>query len=257
MPVKPVEALIRGLEILEALSANPPGLRLKEVTELTGLPKATAYRILQTLIAKNYVHYFTDSGEFRLGPKVMSLGYSTLSGFDLVSTAEPYIAELSRTIGQNVNLGTLDGSEVVYIIRIKVRRILGINLAVGSRLAAYSTAIGRALLAFIPPNELEKVIALTAQEPEAARQIGPGGSILKEKLKAVRKKGYVLMEDEFVAGLRSVAVPVLSAQGFAEAAINVPVFSQQCSRQELEEQHLPLVLKTAKTISSLRGYLPS
>ncbi|MGD8563227.1 MAG: IclR family transcriptional regulator [Desulfarculaceae bacterium] len=256
MPVKKVESLSRGLDILEVLSANPSGLKLQEITRRVGLPRATTYRLLQTLIAKDHVHYFKGTATFRLGPKVMSLGFSALSGLDLVKLAEPYLKRLSRTIRQNVNLGILDKTEIVYVIRIKVRRILGIELSVGSRLSAYNSAMGEALLAYLEPEELDSVLSEMAQDPKTASQIGPQGEILREKLDQVRSLGYALSEDEFVKGLRSVAVPVFNAQGLAEAAINVPVFSQLCTREELIEQHLPLVLETSQTISKLRGYRP-
>lgn len=254
MAVKTVESLVRGLDVLEVLAANPPSLKLKEVTERVDLPKATTYRILQTLIARNYVHYFKDSAEFRLGPKVMSLGYSSLSELDIVAVAQPYITELSGKIKQNVNLGIVDGSEVVYVIRTKVRSILGINLVVGSRLPAHNTSVGQALLAFMPPDGLEEIVSHISRDRQTAAQIGPDGDILKQRLNQVREQGYASMEDEFVRGLRAIAVPIFNAQGFAEAAINVPVFTQQCSRKEMLEKHLPLVVETAGTISSLRGF---
>lgn len=256
MSVKVVESLLKGLKVMEAVAQHPQGQSLPEITRDTGLPKATAYRMLQSLVASNYLHYFEDTAKYRLGPKVMSLGMSALTSQDLAPLAEPYLRELSRNIGQNVNLGILDGTEVVYIIRIKVRRILGIDLAVGSRLPAYNSAIGWALLAFASPERLQVILQQITQDEEIARQVGPHGVNLLQRLERIGKQGYALGEDEYVAGLRSVAVPVFNQNGHAEAAINVPVFSQLCSKQELLGQYLPLVLETAQTISQLRGYTP-
>ena len=256
MPVKPVESLKKGLELLEVLAAHAPSLKLQEITRLSGLPRATVYRLLQTLVAQGYVHYFPSTATFRLGPKVMSLGFSALSGFDLAEVAEPYLRELSQRIEQNVNLGILDGGDVVYIIRVKARRILGIDLAVGSRLSAHNSAIGRALLAYLDPGALEKVIGAMSQDPAAAASIGPQGRLLKQKLAQVRRLGYALSEDEFETGLCSVAVPVMGPGGQVEAAVNLPVFSQLCTRRELLEQYLPELVKTAGVISELRGRRP-
>ncbi len=256
MSVKAVESLIKGLRVLEAVALHPQGQSLPEITRDTGFPKATAYRLLQTLVASNYLHYFEESAKYRLGPKVMSLGMSSLASQDLASLANPYLKELSRRIGQNVNLGILDGMEVVYIIRIKVRRILGIDLVVGSRLPAYNSAIGWALLAYASPERLQEVLDEIAGNQEATHQAGPQGANLLKRLERVRREGYALGEDEYIAGLRSVAVPVFNQTGYAEAAINVPVFSQLCSKQELLGDHLPLVLETAQTISQLRGFTP-
>jgi IclR family pca regulon transcriptional regulator len=241
---------------MEAVARHPHGQSLPEVIRETGLPKATAYRMLQTLVGSNYLHYFEDTAKYQLGPKVMSLGMSSLAGQDLAPLAEPHLKELSRRIGQNVNLGILDGGEVVYIIRIKVRRILGIDLVVGSRLPAHNSAIGWALLAFAAPERMQVVLDQIAADEELAHQVGPRGVNLMKRLERIREQGYALGDDEYVAGLRSVAVPVFNQTGYAEASINVPVFSQFCSKQELLGQYLPLVLETADTISQLRGYTP-
>lgn len=254
MPVKPVDSLLKGLSVLEALARHPGGLALPEVVAGTGLPKATAYRMLKTLTGSGYLLYFPGTATYRLGPKVMSLGMSALAGQDLAGLSDPLLRELSKRIGQNVNLGILDGGEVVYIIRIKVRRILGIDLTVGSRLSAHNTAIGLALLAFMDSKALPETIDLIARDPQAAKDIGAAGNRLLERLEGVRRRGYALIEDEYFAGLMSVAVPILGRDGLAEGAINVPVFSQLCSQEELLEQYLPRVLETARTISQLRGH---
>ncbi len=257
MAVRLVDSLLKGLGVMEALARNPQGLALPDIVRETGLPKATAYRLLRTLVAGNYLHYFADSTRYLLGPKVMSLGMSALAGLDLASLAEPYLRALSRRIGQNVNLGILDRGEVVYIIRVKVRRILGIDLAVGSRLGAHNTAIGLALLAFMDPERLPAVIEPLGRDPRTAEEIGPGGQRLLDRLAWVRQRGYALLEDEYFVGLSSVAVPVFDRTGWAEGAINIPVFNQLCSRRELLGEYLPQALEAARTISELRGHAPA
>ena len=257
MPVKKVQALQKGLEVLHTLAQHGPSLKLQEITQLSGMHKATVYRLLQTLIEDDYVHYFSDTATFRPGPKVMSLGYGALAGQDLAETSEPYLRELSARIGQNVNLGVLDGVQVIYLIRIKVRRILNIDLTVGSRLNAYNSAIGEALLAYLEPEALDNVLTAMSDDAAVAAEIGPGGSLLRKKLARVRSRGYALTEDEFQLGLSSVAAPVMGAGGKMEGALNLPVFSQMTTRQELLEEYLPELMKTAKTISTLRGYRPA
>ncbi|OPY58830.1 MAG: Pca regulon regulatory protein [Syntrophorhabdaceae bacterium PtaU1.Bin034] len=254
MAVKRVESLIKGLEILQAFSANPRGLKLPEITKLTGLPKATAYRLLQTLLEQNYLHYFSNTGIFRLGPRVMSLGLSTLLGFDIAELARPYLEDLSKRINQNVNLGILDGTDVVYLVRIKVRIIFDINLSVGSRISAYDSAIGIVLLAYLEENGLLEFIDRVSRDPKAACHIGDKGEKLLRHLEIVRRQGYALTDSESAPGLASIAAPVFDANGRVEGAVNVPVFTQICSVKELIEVNLPFLLETAKTISQLRGH---
>ena len=257
MPVKTVESLKKGLDILQAFTSEKPYLKLQEITKATGLPKATAYRLLKTLIEHDYVHYFSDSATFHLGPKVMSLGFSSLSALDLTEVAQPYLEDLSKRIDQNVNLGILDGIDIVYVIRIKKRRIIGINLQVGSRLPAHNTAIGQALLAFLSPAGLESFNKKLSENRERAEQIGANGQILLKKLTQVREQGYALSDGEFAIELRSISVPVFKNKGEVEAAINVPVHSQLCSRETLVNDYLPSLMEVAKTLSQLRGYQPA
>ncbi len=252
MAIKAVESLRKGLGILEAFSAPRSTLSLQEISQMTSLPKATAYRFLQTLIALQYIHYFPESRSYRLGPKVMSLGFSTLSGLDIGNVAQPYLEDLSRKIDQNVNLGVLDGSEVVYIIRIKRHMILGIDLSVGSRLSAHNTAIGQAILAFSDSPIAERIGTELSRKSNSG-EAGPRGELLRKRLDLVRARGYALSDGDYVSGLRSIGVPTFKGQGEVEAAINVPVFSQFCSRGKLIKDYLPLVQDVAKTISLLRG----
>ncbi|MBW2000223.1 MAG: IclR family transcriptional regulator [Deltaproteobacteria bacterium] len=256
MSIKPIASLIKGPEVLAAFSHRPSGLKLPEVVRLTGFPKATAYRIVQTLVGQGYLHYFPSSGILRLGPRVMSLGFSALSSLDLVELAEPYLIELSSKTDQNVNLGVLDGTEVVYLIRRKRRRILGIDLTVGSRLGAHNTAIGQAILAFLERRQLEDLIARLARKPESAQEIGPGGQRLLDRLQQVRRQGYALCDQELVPGLISVGVPVFGNRGKVEAAINMPVFSQLCDRERLLNEYLPQVQEVATALSTMRGHDP-
>ncbi len=255
--MKRAETLVKGLEILQLFSAHSSGLRLPEITRLTGLPKATAYRFLQTLLDQNYLHYFPSTGLFRLGPKVMSLGYSALLGFDLAELAEPYLDDLSKKINENVNLGVLDGIDMVYLVRIRVHTIFSLNLTVGSRVASHNSAIGRALLAYVSEDRLQAVIKEMGRDPEIAGKIGRNGEELRRHLDVVREKGYALTDGEFLPGLASVAVPVFDAAGHAEAAINVPVYTRLCTVEKLIDDHLPFLLATAQGISELRGYRAS
>lgn len=253
MAAKTVKSLKKGLEILEAFSNYGSSLSLQEIAQATGLPKPTAYRFLQTFLSLNYIHYFSTTRTYRLGPRVMALGLSVLSAMDLGTVAQPYLEELSRRIDQNVNLGILDGCDVVYIIRIKRRKILEIDLSVGSRLSACGTAIGHAILAFSAKEKVERIIKNLSQDPVIAEKMGPDWKTFKQKLAKIRQDGYSLNDEDYVKGLRSVGVPIFKENGEVEGAVNVPVFSQLCTTETLINDYLPLVKKTAETLSELRG----
>jgi len=250
-----VTSLQRGLEILEAFTPAEAKLKLRELTLKTGLPKTTVFRLLKTLISLDYVHFNSEAKQYSLGPRVMSLGFTVLSSLDLRDAALPHIEDLSRIADQNVNLGILDRTEVVYIERIKKRRILNIDHHVGSRLNIYQSSIGRAILAFLRKDKFREVLREILKDREAVKHIGPNGEQLLEKLQETHLKGYALNDEEMTPGLRAIGAPVFNAQGEVEAAINIPVFSQMVSREELIQRYAPLLLDTAKKVSAARGFV--
>lgn len=254
MNMKLVESVRKGLEVMEAFSSNKPRLRLLEVARLTDQPKATAYRLLRTLMALGYVNYDKSTMEFYLGPRVMSLGFTVLSSLDLREVARPYLEDLSQKTGQNVNLGLLDRAEVIYVERIKKRQILNIDLFVGSRLPAHSSSIGQAILAFLGQDKLQEAIEILLADEVAAAEIGHDGVELKKNLAQVREQGYAINDQDSFIGLRAVAAPLFNREGEVEGAVNVASFSQLTSREELTQKHLPWLLTTVASISRSRGF---
>jgi IclR family pca regulon transcriptional regulator len=249
-----MSSIQRGLRVLEAFTPASPRMRFQEVVKKTGLPKVTVHRFMRTLNALQYLTYDPESKQYFLSPRVMSLGYTALSAMDVRKVAHPFLEQLSEVTGQNVNLGILDGIEIVYVDRIKKRQILNIDLQVGSRLAAYKTSIGQAILAFLDRGDCDRVIGLLLQDPESAPLLGPEGKRAYLNFESIRKKGYALNDELFTAGLRAIGAPLFNHQGRVDAGINIPVFSQQVSRDELIERYSPPLLKTAEQISAARGF---
>lgn len=252
--MKLVESLRKGLEVMEAFTSHESRLRLQEVARLTNQPKATAYRLLRTLMSLGYVRYDQSAKKFYLGPRVMSLGFTVLSSLDLRELALPYLEDLSQKTRQNVNLGLLDRAEVIYVERIKKRRILNIDLFVGSRLPAHSSSIGQAILAFLPQDELEAAIKVMLGDEVVSAEIGPKGHRLRETLAQVRSQGYAVNDQETYIGLRAAAAPLFDKDGKVEGAVNIAAFSQLTSREELMQMHLPWLLTTVASISRARGF---
>jgi IclR family pca regulon transcriptional regulator len=190
-----------------------------------------------------------------MGPKVMSLGFTVLSSLDLRDVASPYLEKLAKESNQNVNLGILDGVDVVYIDRIKKWQILDTNVHVGSRLNSYQTAIGRAILAFLNEEEFKSVLSRLLKDATIKGHIGEKGKNLTKILERVRQKGYAVNDEELIKGLRSIAAPIFNAQSEVEGAINIPVFTQMVNRSDLIERFVPLLLDTAEKISCARGFI--
>jgi len=247
-------SLGRGLKILEAFTLQKHRLALKELTKKTGLPKTTVYRLLHTLESLGYISFDSERKEYFLGTKVMSLGFTVLSNMDLRDKAYPYLKELSNKSNQNVNLGILDKTEVVYIERIKKRLVVGMDLHIGSRLSCYNTSIGRAILAFLQDKELAEIIAMLKKDDKVANIIGKDGEKLIEVLEKVRLAGYALNDGEFIEDLKAIAAPIFNHEDKVIAAINMPVFGSMISLDKLKEIYAPLLLNTSAKISEASGF---
>ncbi len=251
---KIVKSLLKGLSVLRAFTPEEFNLSLKELVLRTKLPKATVARLVHTLLLHDYISFDQKSKRYFLGPRATSLGFTVFSNLELKEVARPYLEELSAATNQTVNLGILDKTEVIYIDHSKTRHILGVNLYVGSRMNSYQSSIGRAILAFLGKEELQCVLTNLLKRPEAVRYIGDNGKKLVELLGRVRHMGYATSDQECIKGIRSIAAPILNAQGCAEGAVNIPVFSQMISQKELIERYVPMLLNATRKISSARGF---
>jgi IclR family pca regulon transcriptional regulator len=248
-----VEALARGLAILSAFSAEDPWLGLSEVARRVNLSTATALRLLRTLERLGYVEQAPDTKKYRPGLAVLRLGYAAIAGLGLRERSLPYLQRLSDELGETVNLAVLAGSEIVYIERIKRTELITANIHVGSRLPAYSTSMGKVLLAFLTPAQRAAVLTgvpLVATGPNTITD----RARLEAELAGVRRLGYALQDEELVAGLRSVAAPIRNESGEVIAAINVAVPAGRVPRRVLEERIAPRVVATAAEISAALGF---
>jgi IclR family pca regulon transcriptional regulator len=247
-----IEALGRGLQILEAFSSTSPGLTLTEIAASVGMGKSTAYRFVHTLEQLGYLVRDPETRRYRPGVKVLRLGFTALSGLGLRQIAQPYLKALSAQTGETSNMTVRDGAEVVYIARYSTQQIIAINLSVGSRLPVYCTSMGKAQLIDLAADDLR---ALLGEGPYPA--LGPNtlttlGALLAE-LERVRQQGYAVNDEELAAGMRSVAAPVRNSDGEIVAAINVSVPGARVSRQELETVLAPLVVDAARHIGLAVG----
>lgn len=248
-----VTALAKGLRVLSAFSEQRRELRLVDVSELTGIPVATAFRLLKTLEEGGYVEQLED-GRFRPGPYVLSLGYAALQGQGLVEAATVCLKRLADETGETVNLGVLVGSSVLYLVRIRNTDLVTANLQVGSMLPAPCTSMGKLLLAYVDAGEVDRRITDedlgTCRGPHAMRTLEG----LAQELSEIRQRGWALQDEEVAHGLRSVAAPVRDPSGVVAAA-NLAVQASHWTRAKLIERFLPPLLGAAAEISRHLGYI--
>jgi len=248
-----IESLSRGLSILSALSETRSPLNLTELSHRLRLTKSTIQRLTFTLQSLGYVDRDRETKRFRLGPKTLSVGLSVIRDLDLKKVAFPFLEKTSKEIGETVNLAILDGTDIVYVERIKTEQILNINLQIGSRLPAYCTSMGKAMLAFLPEDRLQEILKKMDLRPVTPYTITCKGDLRKE-LKKVKARGFATNNEELSLGLRSVAAPVRNFKGEVIAAVNIAVPSIRISQKRLEKIFAEKVVETANQISSTLGY---
>jgi IclR family transcriptional regulator, pca regulon regulatory protein len=240
-----VQSLERGLAVIRAFDAEHRELTLSEVARATGLTRAAARRFLLTLVRLGYVH--AAGGRFSLRPRVLELGFAYLSSLSLPEVAQPHMEQLVAKINESSSISVLDDTDIVYVARVPTRRIMSITLAVGTRLPAYATSMGRVLLAALPEAELEERLARVDLRPLTKRTVTDRDE-LRRVLAGVRRQGYAVVDQELEEGLRSGAVPIRDASGQVVAALNVSVHASRTSMQALRSDFLRPALEAAEGI---------
>ncbi|MFF2568870.1 IclR family transcriptional regulator C-terminal domain-containing protein [Streptomyces sp. NPDC058084] len=231
-----VESLARGLTVLTAFGEGRAALPLTAVAEATGLARATARRALITLEHLGCVA--VDGREFRLTPRVLSLGFAPLSRTTLTRIAQPHLVDLAERVRESTSLAVLVGGEVQYTGRVETSRIMNVHITIGTRFPAYATSMGRVLLADLPPEE--RAARLDASEPRALTpHTVTGRAELGALLDRVGSEGYALVDEELEEGLRSIAMPVRDRTGRVVAAVNVALHASRRSAEECVREVLP------------------
>lgn len=244
--VEYVRALDRGLAVLQAFSRERPAMTLADVARATNLTRATARRLLLTLVELGYLQL--DGREFRLTPKVLNIGYAYLSSLDLARLAQPAMEALAEYTHESCSAAVLDGTEIVYVARVPAKRILTISLGLGSRLPAYATSMGRVLLAGLAPAQLDRTLATCSFEALTPKTLVDPAAV-REELDRVRRQGWALVDQELELGLRSIAAPLRNRPGCAVAALNVSTHASRVDPDQLHGEFLPALLETAARIT--------
>ncbi|MDP1673096.1 MAG: IclR family transcriptional regulator C-terminal domain-containing protein [Burkholderiales bacterium] len=233
-----VESFAKGLSVIRSFDPQNRRMTLSQVAERCGLTRAAARRILLTLLELGYVAQ--EDRMFVLTPRILDLGYSYLSSMPLAHFAQPIMIELGARLNQSCSVATLDGTEVVYLLRVPKRNLLntpGISLA-GMRLPAFSSSMGRIMLSALPDDELKAQLDRSDLRSFTPRTIWRRPALEKE-IQKCGKQGYSLIIDELEVGLSAVAMPIVDASGRTIAAMNISCNSSSVRRQDLLEQILP------------------
>lgn len=243
-----VQSLARGLLVIRSFSADRPAQTLSQVAEFTGLTRAGARRILLTLEKLGYAR--CDGRLFSLTPKILDLGFSYLSSMPFWQLAQPIMENLAASVGESCSISVLEGWEALYVLRVPTRRIMAINLSVGSRLPAYCTSMGRVLLAGLSDIDLEKTLLSTPLKKYTPATITDIGE-LKARIARCREQGWASIYRELEDGLVSLAAPIVNRQGHWIAAMNISGHALTYSEQQFCDRFLGPLRNAARVVSDL------
>lgn len=241
-----VQSLARGLSVITAFDAEHAEMPLTLVAERTGLSRATTRRLLHTLVELGYVR--TDGRLFALTPQTLRLGTSYLSGLGLPQLAQPHLERLSRTLSESTSVAVLDGDEIVYVARVPRRRIMTVDITVGTRFPAYATSMGRVLLAGLADQQLDARIESADLQPLTSMTLHRPDDV-RHEIRRVRDQGWAFVDQELEHGLRSLAVPLIGTDDQVLAAVNVSAATTFGAPDALVAAALPALRRTAQDIT--------
>jgi IclR family pca regulon transcriptional regulator len=246
-----VQSLDRGITVLLAFDAEHPEPSLAELAQMTGFSRPAVRRFLITLERMGYVRS-NGAGRWSLTPRVLSIGQHYTETHALIELAQPHLLSLAERTSESASLATLDGDEVVYVARVPVRRIMSINVSVGTRVPAHATSMGRVLLAWAPPVVVDEVLTgrpLRAVTPNTLTDLDD----VRAELSRVRAQGWSIVSEELEIGLLSASAPVRDRSGEVVAALASSTSVGRSDAETLRRDVVPLLVDAADRLSASLG----
>ena len=255
-PKNIVQSIERISLILDTLSVYPQGLGLGELAIKVNLTKGTTHRLLASLLYLGYVRQDIKTKQYNLGFKLVELGNRLLNQIDFRTEAHPFLVELAEQTKETVHLVILDRNEVLYIDKVEANeQPTGLRMVsmLGSRIPAHCSAVGKVLLAALPPEKLDRLIKSQGLPMRTENTITEREKFY-DHLQQVSKRGYALDKEENEIGIRCAGAPIFDQSGEVIAAISLSVPTIRVKMRELETSLKDLVIETANKISSKLGY---
>ncbi|MDF5753090.1 IclR family transcriptional regulator C-terminal domain-containing protein [Spongiactinospora sp. TRM90649] len=240
-----IEALARGLDVIRSFGDHHRPMSLSEIASGAALARPTARRILLTLEQLGYVRS-GDAG-FTLTPRVLELGVAYTLSAGMWDIALPYLHDLVRATNQAASVAVLDGSDIIYVARAAVPKVVSANITVGMRLPARSTALGKVLLSALDADRLAEVLAIPSASVTRPFREQPLENLHAE-LREIRARGWAATNEEMTPGVRSIAAPVRDGDAVVVAAVNLSAISAEVTHEQMTKDFPPLVLLAAGEI---------
>ena len=242
-----LEALARGLRIIQAFNRDRRQLTLSDLARLVALPRASVRRTLHTLVHLGFAE--TDGRLFRLTPRILTLASAYLLSNSISDILQPAVERLTAQVGEACSAAILDGKDVIMIAHASPNRVTNLSAQIGFRLPAVSSSLGRVLLAALDDRQLDRLLAQI--EPE---KLTPATVVDRAELRRLIRKAcqddYSLVDQEVEPGFRSISVPLRRLDGRIIASLNVGVQSNRCTLEIMRNVLLPELRALAAELQS-------
>jgi DNA-binding IclR family transcriptional regulator len=248
-----VKSVLRAIRILESFN-NEEGMTLTQIGKRLGLPKSSVHNILSTLVAERILEKDSDGPRYHLGLKLFELGDKARSNLEVRKRATPFLKILNNQLDETVHLTVLEEGEVLYIECFESTKRLRTYSVIGVRAPLHCTSVGKAILAFLPKEEIEKIILKKGLQKFTENTIVNTEKLLKE-LEGIRKRGYAVDNMEHEEHVRCIGAPVFNYEGRVFASISVSGPSQRVTFDKMPVV-AKMVMSATREVSRRMGYNP-
>jgi len=250
-----IKSIEKCFVILDCLYSGNSLLTLEEITKKTGYKKTTCFRLLKTMRSLGLIEQPPTSKKYQYGLRLVTIGLLALKNMNLRNSALPILQKLRDDTRETINLTILSGTEILYVERLMSDYLVNVNVNVGDRLPVYCASMGKAILAFLPENQMKKIISSTNFESLTDQTIVSESALLRELAK-IKSQGFAINDEELEKGLRAVAAPIINYRGEAFAAINIAWTTARRPDRIVFLEFSQKIVAAAKKISALMGYNP-
>ena len=238
----------KTFQILHAFDGPHRQMPLSEIARAANLDRSAAQRLVYTLEVLGYLRRVHGTRNYALTPKLLQFSYNYLRANELIEKAFPYLLDISRSVGETTNLQELDGAEIVFVARFPGKHLVNIEFMVGSRLPAYYTASGTAILSRLSEEEREEILARTDLRPLTPYTVCDPDR-LRARVREAGEKGYALLINETVMGDISVGAAITDEHGRAVGGLSISVPATRWTPEQVEQELARHVQVAAASIS--------
>jgi IclR family transcriptional regulator, KDG regulon repressor len=247
-----VKSVSRALDIIDIVSSNKDGIGVTEIANQIDINKSSVYRILTTLVQYGYIEQDQETSRYKLGYKFLEMSTKLLDSIDLRKEAKPFLKELENETNEVIHLVVYDQGEVIYIEKLEGNEILRMHSKVGRRAPMHCTAVGKAILAYLPSHVVLDILDRKGMPKHTDKTITDKDELMKELIQ-VKQQGFALDLEENEYGIRCIAVPIFNHLGNVIAALSISGPSLRMTDERIKQLQTP-ILQIGKKISARLGF---